>query len=321
MKSKMILGFLFLFLLAGITWQNIMTKIESSKCLPVGEYVDVKSYNMHYYTKGTGDTAFVFITGSGTPCAYTDFYVLLDELSAIGQTISFDHAGSGWSLATDEERTIDIMANELSILIDTVAPNKSIVLICHSLGSLEAIRYTQMNQEMVRGIIFLDSGSPEFYSTDSEFAAKMLNRGIAFVRGTGLLRVLGKCGVTLPFYGEKARNDQLSDETKRIDEVMFFRLAGNANTLSVIDRMNENAKVVLNGGSLGDIPILVISSDSGDEWQEVQKQLTLWSENSESILIEKSEHYLHWSNTEQVVDSIRRFLEKIKDFPVINSST
>ena len=162
-----------------------MTQIEKSRYDAIGDYVDVGTYEAHYYSKGSGDTAFVFITGSGTPCAYTDFYDLQNMLSAKGQTITFDHAGSGWSSSTNTLRTIENMTDELAVLIDTVAPNKPIVIICHSLGSLEAIRYTQTNPEKVKGIVFLDCGSPEFYSTDSELLAKIINRGTAFLRTIG----------------------------------------------------------------------------------------------------------------------------------------
>ena len=59
----------------------------------------------------------------------------------MGQTIIFDHAGSGWSTDTESIRNIENLVRELSVIIDTAASDKSIVLLCHSLGSLEAIGY------------------------------------------------------------------------------------------------------------------------------------------------------------------------------------
>ena len=138
---------LILCLVPGTIWQSAMVQIEKSKYDAVGGFVDVGTYLAHYYSTGFGDTAFVFVTGSGTPCAYTDFYNLQNMLSAKGQTITFDHAGSGWSSRTNSLRTIENMTDELTLLIDSVAPDKPIVMICHSLGSLEAIRYTQTHTE------------------------------------------------------------------------------------------------------------------------------------------------------------------------------
>lgn len=310
--KKLVFSILFILCLsAGIIWQSVMTQIEKSKYNAVGAYVDVETYQAHYYSKGSGETAFVFITGSGTPCAYTDFYALQNMLSSKGQTISFDHAGNGWSSNTEAVRSIDQMTNELSLLIDTVVPDKPIILICHSLGSLEAIRYAQTNPKKVRGIIFLDCGSPEFYSTDSELQAAIINRGTAFLRIIGLNRLIGELGCFLPVYGENSRNRNLPQVAKDIDKAMFYRFAGNAASMHTIRLMNENAAAVLNGPSLGEIPILVLSSDNGTAWNKAQTQLAAWSENSEQRTIETSEHYLYWSNYHQVSDCVESFIEKV----------
>lgn len=77
--------------------------------------------------------------------------------------------------------------------------------------------------------------------------------------------------------------------------------------------MNENALAVLEGPSLGDIPILVLSSDSGKQWQEVQTKLASWSENSEQVTLQGAKHYLYWSSYDSVIEHIDRFInEKLK---------
>ena len=51
--------------------------------------------------------------------------MLQNRLSEVGQTVTFDHAGSGWSSETEAERSIENLVKELSILIDTSVPDKS----------------------------------------------------------------------------------------------------------------------------------------------------------------------------------------------------
>lgn len=288
-----------------------MTQIEKSRYDAIGDYVDVGTYEAHYYSKGSGDTAFVFITGSGTPCAYTDFYDLQNMLSAKGQTITFDHAGSGWSSSTNTLRTIENMTDELAVLIDTVAPNKPIIIICHSLGSLEAIRYTQTNPEKVRGIYFWIAEVRNSIAQILNCWQKKINRGTAFLRTIGFYRFMGEFGWLLPAYGENRRNKNLPEIVKDIDKAMFYRFAGNADSIPTINLINENATTVLKGPLLGEVPILVLSSDSGDEWNKVQIQLASWSENSEQVMIKNSEHYLYWSNYDQVSDHVESFVDKI----------
>ena len=308
-KTLIILIFLVVFLAIGTIWQSLMVHYEKKTYTAIGEYADLGAYQAHYYSKGDGDVAYVFITGSGTPCAFTDFYALQNKLSTVGQTITFDHAGSGWSTDTETPRTIENLIKELSILIDTVAPNKSIYLLCHSLGSLEAIGYAQAHPERVAGIIFLDSGSPEFYSVDSELLAKTINRGSAFIRTVGINRLLGELGFLLPIYGENIRNEKLPDNLKSLDKAMYYQLAGNAASLNTIKLINENASKVLAGPSLGRIPILVLSSDSGKKWNDVQIQLASLSENSKQITLNDSEHYLYWSNYVEVENYIDEFIK------------
>lgn len=309
--KKIITGIMLILIMVGCLWQFALVKIELKNNSAIGSYMDVGTYQMHYDSQGEGNVAFVFITGSGTPCAYTDFYALQNMLIDVGQTVTFDHAGSGWSSGTETKRSIENLVKELSTLIDTVAPNKPIILLCHSLGSLEAIGYAQMNPEKVEGIIFLDSGSPEFYSTDSELVAKMINRGSSLIRTVGINRLLGEWGVLLPLYGENIRYQNLPKEVKKIDKSMYYQFAGNPASLDSIKLINENATNILKGSSLGEIPVLVLSSDSGDEWNDVQIQLASWSEHSKQVMIDDSEHYIYWSNFDEVTNYIESFINDI----------
>lgn len=308
-KQFIILSGLIISAILGIVWQSIMVSCEDNKYTASGEFIDVGTYNAHYYSKGSGEIAIVFLAGAGTPCAYTDFYFLQNELSGYGQTITFDHAGLGWSTDTDTPRDLVSLVQELSIITDTVAKDKKIILVCHSLGSLEAIGYAQANPDQVDGIIFLDAGSPEFYSTDSEFKYKAMNRTFAVVRVLGINRLLGECGVLLPMYGESIRNKKLSEDLRNVDKAMYYKYTGSDSNFKSIDSINENAAAVIMGKQLVDIPILLLSSDSGSEWEQVQAQLATWSQNSRQITLENSKHYLHWSNYDEVADYITAFIK------------
>ncbi len=312
-KKRVILLIITILLFSGSIWQAIMVKKETATYKAVGQMVDVGSYQAHTYTKGEGEIAFVFITGSGTPCAYTDFYFLQSELSKLGQTISFDHAGSGWSTNATNDRSIDNLVIELSALIDTLAGDKQVVLVCHSLGSLETIAYAQHSKERVKGIICLDAGSPEYYETLSELSSKVLNRSTALIRTIGINRAFGEVGFLLPLYGENTRYSKLPEEIRGVDKAMYNRLAGNSETLDNISLINENAAEVLKGEKLGKIPLLVLSAESNKEWEEVQKQLTNWSEDSKQITLTDSDHYIHWTNTEDVVKYMKEFVSDINE--------
>lgn len=311
-KIKYVVLVLFL-LITGFIWQALMQKHEWEEFEAVGEIVSVNSHDMHAYIQGDGNVSVVFIAGSGTPCSYTDFYSLQKELIPYAKTLSFDHAGYGWSEKTDIPRTIDNLANELKELLYKTGIEDQSVLVAHSLASLEVIRFAQLYPEAVKGIVFLDSGSPEFYNTLSERQSKLLNRTSALLRVSGLNRVLGNVGIKLPVTGENIRYPLLPSNIKKIDVAMYYRYIGNTYNISSIDLINENAEVVLDGGILNNIPILVLSSDSGDSWKQVQKQLASWSENSKEITLKKSDHYIHWTNKDEVVNEIVEFISSFME--------
>lgn len=294
--------------LIGSVWQSIMVGEEDEKYPPVGDYIDVGTYNAHFYTKGDGDTSFVFISGAGTPSAYTDFYYLQNQLAKYGQTITFDHAGLGWSEATASNRTIDNLVKELSIIVDTVSKDRKIILIAHSLGSMEAIGYAQTNPDKVKGIIFLDGGSPEFYRTDSQLSPKIMNRTLAATRACGVTRLLGACHLPLPVYGENMRYKQLPNELQAVDKIMYYRHSGSDSNFKNIDYINENADTILSGDRLGYLPILVLSSDNGAAWSKVQMQLSAWSHLHQQITVKNASHYIHWSNYNEIIEYIEKFI-------------
>ncbi len=130
------------------------------------------------------------------------------------------------------------------------------------------------------------------------------------MRTVGLNRLMGTMGVLLPLYGENTRNKNIAEEIKSLDKAMFYRYTGNPDSLNTIKLINENAEAIMNGPTLANIPVLVISSDNGDEWKNVQLQLVSWSENSEQVTIKDSEHYIYWSNLDRVVEEIEAFLKK-----------
>lgn len=309
---KIVLIILMLLLIGGI-WQNLMMRREAQLLLPKGKLYTINSHNMHLYGVGKGNSTIVFVAGSGTPSAFTDFYYLQNKLQQYARTVSYDRPGFGWSEKTDIPRTIDTIVEELHELLNKANESAPYIFVGHSLASLEVIRFAQKYPDEVKGIILLDGGSPEYYSNESELKSYLLNRLIAGLRVTGVTRALGNVGVLLPFAGENLRYDLIPDEIKELDISMYYNHIGEYNNLSFIKNMNENAQTVMNEGYLKDIPLLILSSDTGSDWAKVQKQLLHWSNNSRQETIRDSSHYIHWSNKEAVLKKILEHLAYIPE--------
>ncbi|WP_432402166.1 alpha/beta hydrolase [Wukongibacter sp. M2B1] len=292
----------------GSIYQRIMMNKETQGFIPKGELYNINSHDMHLYSTGKGDTTVVFISGSGTPCAFTDFYYLQRNLQQYAKTISFDHAGYGWSERTNIPRTVDTLANELHELLEKSNQSSPYILVGHSLASLEVIRFAQQYPNEVKGIVLLDGGSPEFYAMESEFKIFLINRITAGLRASGAIRCLGNLRIILHFTAEELRYSMLPSHLKDIDISMYYNKIGDKSNISVIRNLNENAQTVIDNGSLKDIPLYILSSDSGEEWEEVQQQMLSWSNISNQKTIKNAQHYIHWSNREIVVSKILEML-------------
>jgi len=303
-KTFITIVILLTLLITGAVWQNIILKREAKMFLPPGEIYRINTHDMHLYSVGEGKSTIVFVTGSGTPSAFTDYYWLQSELQKYARTVSYDHAGYGWSEKTNIPRTIDTVVEELHELLQTAGETSPYLLVGHSLASLEVIHFAQQYPNEVKGILLLDGGSPEYYANDLEFKSYLVNRFIAGLRATGIVRALGNIGFVLPFTGENIRYSLLPNKIKDIDIAMYYNHIGDGSNINSIKNMNENAQIVIDGGYLKDIPLHILSSDSGGDWKKVQQELLHWSNDSHQETLPNSKHYIHWSNKEAVLNKI-----------------
>jgi len=302
-----------IFILFGCIWQSEMQSYELGRDKPVGDIYSINGHDMHIYRAGKGKNTIVFITGSGTPCAYTDFYDLQKEFSQYAYTVSYDHAGFGWSDATNQPRDIDTLVSELHELLQASSAPTPYLLTAHSLGSLEALHYAQVYPDEVKGIILLDGGSPEYYKESSEATSILLNRFCALLRVSGINRLLNDLGIYTPFVGNNDRSPQLPKKIAKLDRIMYYRLLGNSKNLANIKMMNENAQTVLKGGRLTNISLLILSSDSTGNWLKVQNELIFWSNISKQETIKNATHYIHWSEEDTVLSEIVDYFDIAKE--------
>lgn len=302
--------FIILMLLTGTIWQRIMIEKEANILLPQGEVININNHNMYIHSTGSGKNTVVFVAGSGTPSSFTDFYRMQMELQPYARTVSFDNSGFGWSEKTDMARTIDVLTEELHELLEKSGQVSPYILVGHSLASLEVIRFAQKYPNEVKGIVLLDGGSPEFYANDSEMKSYILNRFSAGLRVTGIARALGNVGIKLPLLGENLRYNAISSDVKNIDIAMYYKYLGNTSNIEYINNINENAREVIKNGYLNNIPLVIISSDSGEDWEKTQLELLNWSNRSSQETMQKSSHYIHWTNTDYIVEKLKGLIDE-----------
>lgn len=132
----------------------------------------------------------------------------------------------------------------------------------------------------------------------------------------GLIRTLGNLGVLLPLTDKKKRATLLPKEISEIDKSLFYKSQGNKNNINEVKKMNENAKVVIDGGNIGNIPLIILTSEQSTnskislEWKNSQEDLKEWSTDSKQKIIKESTHYIHWDSPNTVIEEIKDLLKE-----------
>ncbi|WP_255570746.1 alpha/beta fold hydrolase [Cohnella sp. CFH 77786] len=253
---------------------------------------------MHLYAGGEGPVTVVFSAGWGTANPYADFYPLNEKLESKVRIAVYDRFGYGFSDMTERKRDIDGIAEEIHQLLERSGQRPPYVFAAHSLGSLEAIRYAQKYPDEVKGIVFIEGGSPEYYAASQPLTAVPL--AYRFAVKSGIARLLYSVGGFADWMADDRNGLRLlPPELKEMDRVSTLLLAGNRNMTDEIRLSRENAETVLRGKKLLGVPITVLTADAFGKlsedraWQSSQAAFPSWSAEGRQIVVPNAAHYLH----------------------------
>jgi len=319
-KKKILLGLLII-LLAGIVYEQAGLHFDDTKYKPVGQLITVNGHKMHIFGEGNGNTTVVFASGWKTPSPYVDFYPLYSELSKHTRIAVYDRPGYGWSDVANTPRDIDTITEEIHELLEKSGEKPPYILIGHSIGSLEVIRFAQIYKNEVKGVVLIDGSNPDMYSTmvkASKFAymrASINNNLIYLLNKLGIPRLL--CNIFPDFYSSTvlatARNNLAlaPDNFKEIDLAMFLKTFNNRNQVDEGDNKEMNAQKVVANGYIKDIPLRIITSEELNNYkQSKDNQLNLkkWSTDSKQIIVKGTGHAIHWSHPEVINKEIHAII-------------
>ncbi len=299
---------LFLVLLASgsiYEWASKGKDLAAYK--PTGELYDVDGRKMHAYADGQGDVTVVFATGWGTANSYVDYYPLYEKLSSQVKFVVYDRFGYGYSDNTDKKRDIDTITNEIHELLQVSGQKPPYILVGHSLGSLEVIRFAQKYPDEVKGIVFVDAGSPEYYASRKSFTIIPLFQ--RFLVKTGVVRALYHMnGFAEDLADERNGLQLVPDELKEMDRLSTLLKTGNSTITDEMRQARNNARTVLNGNKPLNVPITVLTADyfgKADKiWEKYQAEFTSWSTTGKQIVVKNTAHYIHQYEPDLVASEI-----------------
>ena len=265
--------------------------------------ISVNSHNLHFFCEGSGDVTFIFEAGIGAN--YRDWSKLQPLLKENYKVCSYDRTGYGWSDRGPKPRTVRVLADELAIAIKRLSVKKPIIIVGHSFGGLITMMFSSTHNELISGIVLLDSMHPEQN-------IKFKENGIDIPVSPS--RALIFSGIEVLTYGIP---DEFKEETfflaksDKTRSFMYNELRHMENSLKTVNKITDfkNPALVLTH-SRRDWDVHSINGRMEDLWYELQKNLSERL-NANLIMVPDAGHQMQLENPKFIANELVRFTKSI----------
>jgi len=300
-------------LLVGAFYQNISETRERRFHPMPGQLVDIGSHKMHIYCTGQGSPAVILDAGMGD--SFISWHKVQPEIAKFTRVCSYDRAGIGYSDSSPRPRTSKVFAEELHTLLRSAALPSPYILVGHSMGGFDVRLFASLHPSEVAGMVLVDSSHPEQQKrlppaiNDLDATWLREQEFFEFTMPFGIPRLLGFCG---------------SDAAVRAIECNFHSARESVAELKAI---SESAAQTAATGSLGDLPLVVLSHDPGtpqpdlpedlvkptnEAWRQMQEELAHLSTRGKQVIAKDSGHYIQLDRPELVIEAVRSVVDQAR---------
>jgi len=300
---------------AGYLYENISEARDQRFNPKAGRLVDVGGDKTHIDCTGEGSPTVILDSGLGD--SYISWRKVQPKIAKFTRVCSYDRAGIGYSDPSSQPRTSKVMVEELHTLLQAAGIAPPYVLAGHSIGGYDVRLYASLYRNEVTGMVLVDAAHPEqrkrlpgFNDTD----ARMIRRleFMEFIMPLGLPRLLGLCS---------------DDADVRAAECNFHTLR---EKIAEEKALSESASQVTATGSLGDLPLAVLSHDPDEQvpglspevlkpteaaWSQMQEELAHLSTRGTRSIAKNSGHYIQLDRPDVVVEAVQRVVEQARAAP------
>jgi pimeloyl-ACP methyl ester carboxylesterase len=312
------LGLLLLIILAAILLAGVCYQVSAARAdrrahpMP-GRLIDVGGFRMHIDCSGMGSPAVILDSGMGD--GYLSWRKVQPQIAQFARVCSYDRAGFGYSDSSPKPRTSEIFAEELHALLRNAGVSPPYVLVGHSMGGYDVRLYASHYRSEVAGMILVDASHPE--------QQKRLPRALNDMDGTWV-REQEFFEFTMPFGLPRLLEFCATDEEARAAGCNFHSVR---ESVAELKSISESAAQTAAAGSLGDMPLVVLSQDpdapqydlpedlvkpTDAAWQQMQSELARLSTRGTQIIAKNSGHYIQLDRPDVVVDAVRNVVDQVR---------
>lgn len=306
---------------AGFLYENI-SEARDRRFNPMpGHLVNVSGKKMHIDCTGEGSPAVILESGLGDP--YVSWRKVQPQIANLARVCSYDRAGLGYSDSTSEPRTSDAMARQLHALLQTAQIAPPYVLVGHSMGGFTVRLFANLYRNEVAGIVLVDSSHPD---QQQRLPPEIKNMEGSWLREAEFLEY------TMPFGIPRLLGLCDDNPVQRAADCNWHSAReGVAEMKSIPASAAETAAV----GSLGDLPLLVLSHDpdkpsselapdlakpTNEAWEKMQEELAHLSTRGTQQIAKNAAHYIQMDRPDIVVDAVRNVIDQLRRASAANPS-
>jgi pimeloyl-ACP methyl ester carboxylesterase len=298
---------------AGMIYENISESRDRRFNPVTGRSYDVGGYRMHMDCTGDGSPTVILESGLGD--SYLSWRKVQPEIAKFTRVCSYDRAGLGYSDASPRARTSKVMAGELHTLLKAAGVSPPYVLVGHSMGGYNVRIFANLYPNEIAGMVLVDASHPD---QDHRFPPELKDMEGGWLRESefleytapfGIPRLMGLCDQD-PL--QRAADCNFQSAREGVAEMKAF---------------SESAAQTAATGSLGDLPLAVLSHDpdkpsadlpadlakpTNDAWEKMQEELARLSTRGTQTIARNSSHYIQIDRPEIVIDAVRKVVEQAR---------
>jgi len=303
-----------LLLLVGTAYEAYQSTQDMKSYTAPGKMYEVSGRNMHLYTTGRGNATVVLASGWCTPNPYVDFSPLYNKLKSQVNIAVYDRFGYGYSDYTDRPRDIDTITEEIHQLLRVSGQRPPYIMVGHSLGSLETVRFAQMYPDEVAGMVMIDGGSPEYYSTVAKEQSDWYFDSARLLVKTGIVRtLLHSDRITESLV---VNPDLVTESMRKAATISTLKHAYNDNVIGEMRNSKTNAAHILEHKKEFSFPLTILTagsekpSEGSRAWQADQADFASWSSQGTQVTVAHAKHDIHNSQPDIVASEILELVKR-----------
>lgn len=315
----------------GAVYQIVGMVLDRQQYPPPGQMIDIGGHRLHLYCLGIGSpTVLLEATAPGWSLYWSN---VQPQLARTTRVCAYDRAGLGWSERGPLPRTGLRMAKELHRLLERAGIRGPYILVGHSLGGLVARLYQHDYPQDVVGMVLVDAGH-ELEMRQAEFrlfanAGKSMLPAIRALTMVGITRLMASYDRLPPLLMEQ--EEKVSAELRPMLRAGWLRTGYYSTLTNESDGLIETLEQVRRSGSLGNLPLVVITATGPiwwpempsevnpvkfkKMWLELQQHLTTLSTNSRQVFADQSSHFIPFDQPELVSNAVRELVDRERATP------